>query len=147
MKGNSVMKEYYQRTYFIWRTIFVQRCSTHLELFFKGFIYLFMRIRRGERERHRHRQRGEAGSTQGAQHETWSRVSKIMPWAEDGAKPLSHPDCPHLALFLWAICLPENFGDNMKLKCPSHSQRLTIKSCCRSSSFRNNTLPNFSASL
>ena len=37
---------------------------------------------------------GEAGSMQGAQRGTPSRVSRIMPWAEDHAKLLSHPGCP-----------------------------------------------------
>ena len=37
---------------------------------------------------------GEAGSMQGAQHGTQYQVSRIMPWAEDGAKPLSHLGCP-----------------------------------------------------
>ena len=34
---------------------------------------------------------GEAGSTQGAQCETPSQVSRMRPWAEGGAKPLSYP--------------------------------------------------------
>ena len=33
---------------------------------------------------------GEAGSMQGAQHGTRSRVSRITLWAEGGAKLLSH---------------------------------------------------------
>ena len=37
---------------------------------------------------------GEAGSMQGARCGTPSRVSRIMPWAKGGAKPLSHPGCP-----------------------------------------------------
>ena len=37
---------------------------------------------------------GEAGSTQGALRGTRSRVPRIKPWAEGGAKPLSHPGCP-----------------------------------------------------
>ena len=37
---------------------------------------------------------GEAGSTQGARLGTRSRVSRILPWTEGGAKLLSHPDCP-----------------------------------------------------
>ena len=51
-----------------------------------------MRIHREERERQRHRKREKQ-----APH--WepdrSRVSRIRPWAEGGAKPLSHPGCPH----------------------------------------------------
>ena len=38
---------------------------------------------------------GEPSSMQEAQHGTRSRVSRIMPWVEDGAKPLSHPGCPN----------------------------------------------------
>ena len=37
---------------------------------------------------------GEAGSMQGARRGTRSWVSRIMPWAEGGAKPLSHPGRP-----------------------------------------------------
>ena len=37
---------------------------------------------------------GEAGSMQGVRHGTRSRVSRITPWAEGGAKPLRHPGCP-----------------------------------------------------
>ena len=50
-----------------------------------------------ERERETETQaEGEAGSMQGAWRGTWSRVSRITPWAEDGAKPLSHPGCPNI---------------------------------------------------
>ena len=64
-----------------------------------------MRDRKREREREREREaetqaEGEAGSMQGAQRGTRSRVSRIIPWAEGGAKPLSHPGCPHQD-FLW----------------------------------------------
>ena len=31
-------------------------------------------------------------------HGTQSRVSRIMPWAEGGAKLLSHPGCPEVVL-------------------------------------------------
>ena len=60
-----------------------------------------------DRERERERQaEGEAGSMQGAQCGTRSRVSRIMPWAEGGAKSLSHPGCPQMAFDkgkLWLI--------------------------------------------
>ena len=39
---------------------------------------------------------GEAGSMEGAQCGTRSRVSRIMPWAEGGAKPLSHQAAPRM---------------------------------------------------
>ena len=54
-------------------------------------------MRDTEREREREAEtlaEGEAGSMQGAQCGTRSRVSRITPWAEVCAKPLSHPGCP-----------------------------------------------------
>ena len=39
---------------------------------------------------------GETGSTGEARRGTRSRVSRITPGAEDGAKPLSHPGCPEI---------------------------------------------------
>ena len=39
---------------------------------------------------------------QGARHGTRSRDSRIMPWAEGSAKPLSHPGCPDSYLHLVA---------------------------------------------
>ena len=54
-----------------------------------------MRDMRREREAETQAEgEGEAGSMQGARHGTRSRDSRIMPWAEDGAKPLSHLGCP-----------------------------------------------------
>ena len=46
---------------------------------------------------------GEVSSMQGAQHGTRSQVSRIRPWAEGGAKPLSHPGCPK-STFLNDFC-------------------------------------------
>ena len=40
---------------------------------------------------------GEAGSMQGALCGTRSGVSRITPWAEGGAKLLSHPGIPDLS--------------------------------------------------
>ena len=37
---------------------------------------------------------GEAGSMQGARRGTRSRISRITPWAADGANPLRHWGCP-----------------------------------------------------
>ena len=52
-------------------------------------------MRDTEKEREAETQaEGEAGSVQGAQHGPRSPVSRIRPWAEGGAKPLSHPGCP-----------------------------------------------------
>ena len=58
-------------------------------------------MRGTEREREAETQaEGEAGSMQGADAEldpgSASRVSRITPWAEGGAKLLSHPGCPYL---------------------------------------------------
>ena len=44
------------------------------------------------------RAEGEAGSMQGARRGTRSRVSRVTPWAEGGAKLLSHPGCPLIIL-------------------------------------------------
>ena len=60
-------------------------------IFFKHFIYLL----ETEREREAEAQaEGEAGSMQGVGLGTRSGVSRIMPWAEGGAKPLNHPGYP-----------------------------------------------------
>ena len=67
------------------------------KLFFFFYLkILFIHERHRDRERQRHRQRGETGPMQGAQHGTLSRVSRVTPWAEGGAKPLSHQGCPRL---------------------------------------------------
>ena len=42
---------------------------------------------------------GEAGPMQGARRGTQSRVSRIMPQASGGAKPLSHQGCPNYERF------------------------------------------------
>ena len=70
--------------------------SFHSILFFKDFIYLFMR----DTEREAGTQaEGETGSMQGAQCGTRSWVSRITPWAEGGVNPLSHLGCPLLIIF------------------------------------------------
>ena len=52
-------------------------------------------MRDSEREKNAETQvEGEAGSVQEAWRGTRSRVSKITPWAEGSAKPLSHLGCP-----------------------------------------------------
>ena len=53
-------------------------------------------MKEGERER---QAEGEAGFMQGAQCGTRSRVSRITPWAEGGAKLLSHPGIPSSMYF------------------------------------------------
>ena len=55
----------------------------------QGFCFLFIHERHTQREAETQAE-GEAGSMQGARCGTWSWVSRIMPWAEGGAKPLSH---------------------------------------------------------
>ena len=63
-----------------------------LFFFFKIlFIYLFMRDREREAET---QAEGETGSMWEACRGTQSRVSRIKPWAEGSAKPLSHLGCP-----------------------------------------------------
>ena len=53
-------------------------------------------MRDTEREKEAETQaEGEVGSRQGAQHGTRSRVSRVTPWAEGCAKPLSNPGCLH----------------------------------------------------
>ena len=47
-----------------------------------------------ERERERGRDTGRGRSRLHAGSLTWDRVSRIMPWAEAGAKPRSHPGIP-----------------------------------------------------
>ena len=42
---------------------------------------------------------GEPSSMQGAWHGTQSQVSRITPWVEGGAKPLSHLGCPDFPIF------------------------------------------------
>ena len=55
--------------------------------------FIHERERERERERGRDTERGRS-STQGARRGTRSQVSRITPWAEGVAKPLSHPGCP-----------------------------------------------------
>ena len=43
---------------------------------------------------------GEAGSMQGARRGTQSQVSRIVPWAEGGANPLSHLGCLKITVIL-----------------------------------------------
>ena len=67
-----------------------------LFLFSKDFIYLWRHTHR-ERERERDAERqaeGDAGSMQEAGYGTQFWVPRITPWAEGGAKPLSHPGIP-----------------------------------------------------
>ena len=56
-------------------------------------------MRDTQREREAETGKGKAVSMQGAHRGTRSRVSRIRPWAEGGAKPLSHPGLPGMCLF------------------------------------------------
>ena len=59
------------------------------------FIYSWETLREREAETQAD---GKAGSMQEAWRGTWSRVSRNRPWAEGGAKPLSHLGCPQVVL-------------------------------------------------
>ena len=79
---------------------FSTHTHTHTQLKDRPYMYVFcffflkiLLIYSGKKERERESE-GEAGSMQGAQTGTRPRVSRIRPWAEGGAKPLSHPGCP-----------------------------------------------------
>ena len=64
---------------------------------FLKIFYLFIHERHRETEREKEAEtqaEGEAGSTQGAPRGIRSRGSRITPWAEVDAKPLSHPGYP-----------------------------------------------------
>ena len=70
--------------------------TTFVFFFFLRF-YLFIHERHREREAETQAE-GEAGSMQGARCGTRPRVSRITPWAEGSAKPLSHPGIPNIFL-------------------------------------------------
>ena len=85
--------------------------------FFKDFIYLFIEMQR-EREREREAEtqaEGEAGSMQRARRGTRSRVSRITPWAEGGAKPLCHRGCPLKLFFKEYFLTPHFAGEGFAL--------------------------------
>ena len=66
-----------------------------VNFFFKDF-YLFIHERHREREAETQAE-GEAGSMQGTRHGT--PIPGLQdPWAEGGAKPLSHPGCPPVSI-------------------------------------------------
>ena len=54
---------------------------------------------------------GEAGSMQEVRHGTRSRVSRITPWAEGSAKPLSHLGCPVVVFKRRSPYLSETFAE------------------------------------
>ena len=69
----------------------------------------------------------EADPMQGARHGTRSQVSRIMPWAKGGTKPLSHTGCPRLPPFEEADVylrkvsrvFPQSIGNALQLWCLS----------------------------
>ena len=65
----------------------------NLKKIFLNILFIYSRQREREREAETQAE-GEAGSMKGARRGTQSWVSRITPWAEGGAKPLSHPGCP-----------------------------------------------------
>ena len=98
-------------------------CFLQLRVFFKDFVYLFMRHTHTHTEREREAEtqaEGEAGSMQGARRGTRSRVSRIRPWAEGGAKPLSHPGPPFIYLFILLMRDTERQKHRQREKQASH---------------------------
>ena len=71
---------------------------------FKNILYLFIHERYTEREAEIQAE-GEAGFMQGARHGTRSQNSRVTPWAEGGAKPLSHQGCPREGKFNYYLIL------------------------------------------
>ena len=88
-------------------------------LFFKDFIYLFMRDSERGRDSGRGRSRFHAGSlTQDS-----IRVSRIRPWAEGGTKLLSHRGCPQMYI-LKKIILERWIAQILNLHCRTLSMQL-----------------------
>ncbi|XP_035565703.1 AP-1 complex-associated regulatory protein isoform X3 [Canis lupus baileyi] len=77
---------------------YFRTCSRgeHLTIEFENLVESDETQRQRQRQRQRQQAEGEAGAMQGAQRGTQSQVPRITPWAEGGAKPLSHPGCPPL---------------------------------------------------
>ena len=70
------------------------------EKFFFKILFIYSRETHTEREAQTQAEgEGEAGSMQGAQCRTRSRLSRIIPQAAGRAKPLSHQGCPPPILF------------------------------------------------
>ena len=69
-------------------------------LFFLKILFIYSWETHTQREREREAE-GEAGFMQGSQCGTRSWVSRVTPWAEGGAKPLSHLGCPNLTHLNW----------------------------------------------
>ena len=84
-----------------WESIsWLGRFSENSVFFFLFFKILFIYSWQRETETET-----QAGSMQGNWRGTQSRVSRIRPWAEGGAKPLSHPGCPKTQSWTELVCL------------------------------------------
>ena len=82
-------------------------CSFLLFLFFFKILLIYSWETCTEREREAEtRAEGEAGPMQGAWCGTWSRDSRITPWAEGSAKPMSHLGLPTSCSFLMSQLKP-----------------------------------------
>ena len=76
-------------------------CLLFIFILFLKILFIYTWEIQREREREAETQaEGEAGSRQEAWCGTQSRVSRITPWAEGGAKLLSHLGCPVFFFFL-----------------------------------------------
>ena len=74
--------------------------------FWRAFIFLVFYLFIHERQREAEIQaEGEAGSMQGARRGTQSPFSRFTPWAEGGAKLLSHPRLPSGELLKDVCCV------------------------------------------
>ena len=84
-------------------------------------------MRDTDREREAETQaEGEAGSMQGARYGTRTPVSRVTPWAEGSAKPLSHLGCPYLKCSAatygwWPSCWTEQL-----FRGPAHMLKLSL---------------------
>ena len=81
-------------------------------------LYLFIHDRERERVT---KAEGEAGSVQGAGRGAGSQVSRIIPWAEGGTKPLGHQGCP-----MWFVLMN---GLQVEVTCATSGQNLQAVVC------------------
>ena len=80
-------------------------------IFFFKILFIYSWETQKEREAETQAE-GDTGSMQGARCGTRSRVSRIRPWAEGGAKPLSPPRLPNISY------LDRKFQRKKMFKCP-----------------------------
>ena len=84
--------------------IFLWHLFQTVFLFFFKILFICSCEKQREREAETQAER-KAGSMQEAQCGTQSRVSRITPWAESSTKPLSHPGCPSLCIYVFFFCI------------------------------------------